>query len=213
MEAIMFKSKLKSTYPVADPVLYLIGKWDELDPIFAGRLAQLAKEYRVQIKLTEGYRSSARQTELYRQYQNYLKTGKGNIKLAAKPGTSWHEYRLAIDTSVQPIRSMPSVQLQKYGLCKPIGSEPWHIQPLETANRKDFKNWEPIWREEEEVAEKTYKTLNDVPSWGKETMKKLIKAGGITPTENDTTTINDDEINITHSMLRIYVSFDKMGRL
>ncbi|MDD4390577.1 MAG: M23 family metallopeptidase [Eubacteriales bacterium] len=58
---------------------------------------------------------------------------------------------------------------------------------------------------EEEEMEKTYKTLDDVPSWGKATMSKLIERGGITP--------DKDEINITHSMLRIYVSLDKMGKL
>ncbi len=209
----MYISKLKNTYPVADPALYLIGKWDELDPIFAGRLAMLAKEYRVKIKMTEGYRSTERQAELYNQYLNYKKTGKGNIKSAAKPGSSWHEYRLAVDTSTQPIRGMSSIQLQKCGLCKPIKSEGWHIQPIETQGQTDKKRFEPIWQEDAEMAEQTYKTLNDVPSWGKATVKKLIEKGGITPTENNTPQIDDDEINITHSMLRIYVSLDKIGRL
>ena len=48
-------------------------------------------------------------------------------------------------------------------------------------------------------------TLNDVPSWGKPTIEKVIKAGGITPTNG--------VIDLTHSMLRIYVSLDKMQKL
>ncbi len=168
----MFKSKLKPAYPVAVPALYIIGKWEELDPIFAGRLAKMAKDYRAQIKLTEGYRSSARQAELYRQYQEYRRTGKGSIKLAAKPGTSWHEFRLAIDTSTQPIRGMPSIQLQKYGLCKPIKSEPWHIQPIETAGQKDYKNWEPIWQEEEMVTETKIMVDGKI-----KTVKRILKDG------------------------------------
>lgn len=72
------------------------------------------------------------------------------------------------------------------------------------------KYGEKTKEDEEEMAEKVYKTLDEVPSWGKETVKKIIARGGITPTENSTATINDDEINLTHSMLRIYVSMDKM---
>jgi hypothetical protein len=63
------------------------------------------------------------------------------------------------------------------------------------------------------MAEPVYKTLDEVPDWGKNTVEKIIKKGGVTPTENSTATINDDEINLTLSMLRIYVSFDKMGKL
>jgi murein DD-endopeptidase MepM/ murein hydrolase activator NlpD len=58
---------------------------------------------------------------------------------------------------------------------------------------------------EEEDMETTYKTLKDVPAWGKATVEKVIKAGGITPTNGN--------IDLTHTMLRIYVSLDKMGRL
>ncbi|MDD4390332.1 MAG: M23 family metallopeptidase [Eubacteriales bacterium] len=58
---------------------------------------------------------------------------------------------------------------------------------------------------EEEEMEKTYKTLDDVPAWGKATIEKVIRAGGITPANGN--------IDLTHSMLRIYVSLDKMQKL
>lgn len=58
---------------------------------------------------------------------------------------------------------------------------------------------------EEEDMETTYKTLKDIPAWGKSTIEKVIKAGGITPTNGN--------INLTHTMLRIYVSLDKMKKL
>lgn len=66
---------------------------------------------------------------------------------------------------------------------------------------------------EEYEMEKTYKTLNDIPSWGKAAMEKVLAKGGIIPVANTTATINDDTIDITHSMLRIYVSLDRMGKL
>ena len=123
-------SKLsKTAYKTADPNGRLTGDWKNIDPVFAGRLAYLCA-----MTLTESYRSTARQTELYNQYLEYKRTGKGNIKSAAKPGCSWHEFRLAIDTSSQPIRGMTNAQLAPYGLCKPLSKEGWHVQPIETIN-------------------------------------------------------------------------------
>lgn len=139
------RSKLKSTlYSVANPSKWLSSGWEDLDPIFAGRLANLAESKGVAIKITAGYRSSEKQAELYKQYLNYKKTGKGSVKLAARPGTSFHEFRLAIDTSTKPFRQMDNEQLKPYGLCKPIKAEGWHIQPIETMGQRDPKNWAPI---------------------------------------------------------------------
>lgn len=138
----MYKSNLSSNYPVAEPSEWLTGSdYKQIDPVFAGRLAYAAKCNKVKIKLTEGYRDTARQTELYNQYLE------GKLQSAAKPGTSWHEYRLAVDTSTQPIRGFGNLQLSQYGLCKPISTEGWHIQPIETLNLKGQANrekWAPV---------------------------------------------------------------------
>lgn len=155
-------SKLKTSYQVADPAMYIIGDWQQLDPVFVGRLAYLAKIKGVKVKLTEGYRSTARQTELYNQYREYMRTGKGSVKLAARPGTSWHEFRLAVDTSTQPIRGMGNGELKAYGLCKPIKSEGWHIQPLETSNTSDRRKWEPVWEEDEMTEEQVKAIVKEV---------------------------------------------------
>lgn len=198
----MLVSKLKTTYKTADPEEWLSGKWEELDPVFAGRLAHLARQCKVKIVMTCGYRSTAEQTRLYNEYLNYKRTGKGSIKLAARPGTSWHEYRLAIDTSVYPIRGMTDKEMRPYGLIKPIKSEPWHIQPIETSGESNRAKWRPK-EQEDEMAETIYKTLSDVPSWGKATVEKLIANGGLTP--------SNGEINLTHTMLRVFVALDKMN--
>ena len=135
----MQKSMLKTSYAVSNPSVYLVGAdFTLIDENFAGRLAEVSRVYNTVTRLTEGFRSSKRQAELYAQYLDYLKTKKGNIKKAAKPGTSKHEYGLAIDTSSQPLRGMTNAELSKYGLHKPISSEPWHIEPIETKNNP---NW------------------------------------------------------------------------
>lgn len=211
MVILIFISKLKTTYPTAD-LSWLIGEPELLDPIFAGRLAHLAESKGVKLELTEGYRSTERQTELYNLYLEYKRTGKGSIKSAAKPGTSWHEYRLAIDTSTQPIRGMNNAELKPYGLCKPIASEGWHIQPIETAgqtNRVAFAPEEVDDMTEAEVkklieeSRTVYRRQSDVPSWAKPTIDKLILEGHIVPSA-------DGSINLTQDLTRALVILDRM---
>ena len=178
-------SKLGKQYNTVEPEGLLTGAdYKEIDTIFAGRLAYLAKINGTTFKLTEGYRTPERQRELYAQYQNYLKTGKGNIKLAEKPTMSWHEWRLAVDTSSQPIRAMTNDQLKPYGLCKPIKSEGWHIQPIETMGISDRKKYAPEGVEDM-TREETIKLIKEIlngdntePSaWAKDEIEQAKKKG------------------------------------
>ena len=135
----ILQSKLSMTaYPVADPKVYLTGDIDGLDPVFAGRLAYVAKVSNTKFKITDGFRSLEDQKKMYADY----KAGKLQAT-AAVPGTSWHGSRLAVDTSSQPIRGMVSAALTKYGLCKPLKNEGWHIQPIETINTGRKMQYEP----------------------------------------------------------------------
>ena len=218
MEAIQIsivtlRSKLSATaYKTAPPEQWLTGAdYRELDPVFAGRLACLARDKKVNLSLTEAYRSTARQAELYRQYQEYLRTGKGSIKSAARPGTSWHEFRLAVDTSTQPIRGMTNAQLKPYGLCKPIASEGWHIQPIETAGKTNRAAYAPEEVEDMTEAEvlklieqsrKVYKKPADLPEWAKPAITKMIKAGHIAPGA-------DGSINMSEDLVRTLVILDR----
>lgn len=216
---IVLKSKLRTTYKTADPASWLTGAdYRELDPIFAGRLAYIAKDSRVNLHLTEGFRSPERQAELYRQYQEYLKTGKGTIRLAAKPGTSRHEYRLAIDTSTQPIRGMSNLALAKYGLCKPIVSEPWHIEPIELMGLNITQIKARYLPEEVEdltenetrklfdemigKARPIYKKVSDLPDWAKPTIEDYIKKGYIAPNAKG-------EINMSEDLVRNLVIMER----
>lgn len=51
-----------------------------------------------------------------------------------------------------------------------------------------------------------YKKITDVPAWGQDAIKKVIAEGGLIPDEQG-------DINLTESMLRIYVGLYRMGRL
>ena len=161
----VWRSKLSATaYPQANPGGKLTGKdYNQIDPVFARRLAACCT-----MNLTEGKRSSARQIDLYNQFLAWKRTGNGDIHSAARPGTSWHEFGLAIDTSSQPIRGMNNSQLAKFGLCKPIKSEGWHIQPIETAklgakaNTAAAKALYPYEQEETEVVKEIKVIINGV---------------------------------------------------
>lgn len=204
-------SKLPNRYPVADYNQWITGDKENLDPVLLGRMAYLGKVYKKKIHITSGggRRSHEYQANLYAQYQNYLKTGKGNIKLAARPYTSSHEFGIAADTSTQPIRGMNNAELKKYGLCKPIRSEGWHIQPIETQYDKDFKKWEPEEdMTKDEVIEiikslnPIYEKLEDIPDWGRPTVAKMIEQGKIKPDPKT------KRIDMSRDLLRAIVILD-----
>lgn len=52
-------------------------------------------------------------------------------------------------------------------------------------------------------ADKVYNTIDEVPSWGKSTVEKLINKGALTGDENG--------LNISYTMLRMLVINDRMG--
>lgn len=183
----MLVSKLNNKYPLADPAVWVKGNYDELDPIFAGRLAAMAASVNTVVVITEGYRSTERQKELYAQFLEYKRTGKGSIKSAAVPGSSWHEFRLAIDTSTYPVRGWSDEQLHKFGLCKPIKTEGWHIQPLETKGQSNRVKWAPVYEEEKEMTEAETRAMvkkinsgmdSKVSEWANDSWEKA-KAEGV----------------------------------
>lgn len=165
----ILKSKLGNTYPTAGPKEFLTGDIGGLDPVFAGRLAYVAKASNTKFKITDGYRSLEDQIKMYADY----KAGKLQAT-AAVPGTSWHGSRLAVDTSSPPIRAMTNAQLAKYGLCKPLPKEGWHIQPIETAKMGVRCNMSLSPEEVEEVETTKTKVLMN----GKETELNTILYNG-----------------------------------
>lgn len=151
-------SKLNTKkYPVGD-----IAKWivaapgvniENVDQVLLGRLAALAEYVGKKITISSGWRSTIKQIDLYIKSggkQDASGNWHGGSGMAARPGWSWHEYGLAIDTSTQWLRDLCSSEatdkqltLMKFGLFKPltIGNktsvcEDWHIQPIETRGKK-----------------------------------------------------------------------------
>lgn len=142
----MLVSRLSaSLYPWADPDMWVdvptSANRDLIDPVLLGRVAALARAKGKKITLTAagGARDTATQARLFAT----LPAGQ-----AARPGTSWHEFGLAVDVSdawaKELHKSDPTdgqTMLLKYGLFKPLAAgnkpgviEDWHIQPIETRN-------------------------------------------------------------------------------
>lgn len=138
-------------YPVADPKIHLV--FDHPDQmgislVFAQRLAAFAASKKKKLYLTSGYRSVAYQKALYDQNcKEHPPHGNGFV---AKPGSSWHNGRCAVDIEdrafwknyiekgdmLKPIKQQ---ELAKFGLALPLNRkdaysvfEWWHIQPIET---------------------------------------------------------------------------------
>jgi hypothetical protein len=131
----------KNTYKTADVNKYLTGDKDGLDPVFAGRLAYIAKAFNTVIKITDGARSHEEQAQMYALY----KAGKLQAT-AAVPGTSKHEFRIAADISTSPIRVMSDKELAQFGVYRPLNNEPWHFEPIETKDKplQHIKTLEPV---------------------------------------------------------------------
>lgn len=171
--------------------------YNKINPLLSERLAKLAKDCGVVIKLTEGFREPERQKALYKQYLEYKRTRKGNVKMAAKPGTSKHEYGLAVDTSTEPIRGMNNSQLLKYGLHKPIKSEPWHIEMIETKNNPDWKKLAEVEDMTEAEVRKILEGERDTPStWATEGVKWAVANKILADDKNLDATITKEQLAV-----------------
>ena len=93
------------------------------------RLYIMGHEYGIsEMRITSGYRSIEKQAVLYKKYQS-------GGTLAAKPGTSWHNFGGAIDIS-DGLRFISESECMKFGLIKPVHTENWHFQIIETRGQK-----------------------------------------------------------------------------
>lgn len=97
---------------------------DGLSPAMLKQFLGMAEEYGrltgKTIGVNSGSRTFEQQAELYKKYP-----GK-----AAKPGRSLHEYGLAVDIDQSVADELDKLGLmKKYGFTRPVGGEPWHIEP------------------------------------------------------------------------------------
>jgi hypothetical protein len=166
----MMKTKLNTKkYPMVSKEqwdLYLTFKdpkdKDEVDPCFLGRLAALSRDIKAALgsawkplHIVDGFRPTSEQEIIFFARGGKYTKEKGYFwpdtvpkpkRTAARPGTSKHGFRLAIDTNTVWAKAINKTEhfdkqttLAKYGLCKPMTKgngfvvlEDWHIQPIET---------------------------------------------------------------------------------
>jgi hypothetical protein len=96
-----------------------------LNPEMHKNLMALVDEYGTTTGKTtfinSGFRTYAQQLKEY-----IAKKGVG----VAKPGSSMHEYGLAVDIPSRILNHMDSLGLlRKYGFTRPVANEPWHLEP------------------------------------------------------------------------------------
>lgn len=117
-------------------------KIHSLDPNVKKLLAGMAKEYKdltgKSLLVTEAYRTKADQEALRQKYGNK----------AAKPGTSLHEFGLAVDINSPDADALDKMGLlRKYGFTRPVGGEPWHLEPSGVATNPKLAKFDKAARE------------------------------------------------------------------
>jgi hypothetical protein len=85
-----------------------------------GMVSEYGEKTGDKLTVTSGFRSKEKQEELYRK----------NPRLAAAPGKSLHEFGLALDADSKTLNKVDDMGLmRKYGFTRPVGGEPWHMEP------------------------------------------------------------------------------------
>jgi hypothetical protein len=99
-------------------------KMAEVNPAFLKQFFGAVEEYYQltgkRVTVTDAYRSFEDQVEMKRKYGSK----------AATPGQSPHGFGLALDVDSKDLDDMDDLGLlRKYGLLRPVGGEPWHLEP------------------------------------------------------------------------------------
>ena len=69
--------------------------------------------------------------DAWRSYEDQMARKRKHGARAAEPGTSLHEFGLAVDIDAPTLNAMDKLGLlRKYGLIRPVGGEPWHLEPI-----------------------------------------------------------------------------------
>lgn len=96
----------------------------DINPEMLKNLRGMAEEYGTltgkRIQINDGFRSREYQAALY----------KKDPSKAAPPGSSLHEFGLAVDINSGDVDTLDKLGLmKKYGFTRPVGAEPWHVEP------------------------------------------------------------------------------------
>lgn len=127
-----------TTQPTVSSGDQLMGSWmgktmtksgdvdtDGVNPSLQANMVNMSKDYfdatGKKLQINSAFRSPQEQEQLYRTKP---------AGYAAKPGSSLHNYGLAVDISSQQANELSGLGLlQRYGFTRPMQKEPWHIQP------------------------------------------------------------------------------------
>lgn len=122
---------------VLDPDAYRLGDTsrlqgdNDINEIFAGRIAALAEDRNEDVYITSGFRSVQEQQKIWDETPVERRG-----KYVAAPGRSRHQYGLAADIKGF-ILYLSNKDLEPYGIYKPMSYERWHIEPIETRYRNN----------------------------------------------------------------------------
>jgi exopolysaccharide biosynthesis protein len=128
-------------YNTADPRQWLIFShpWqDRIYPELAGRLAYLASVKGQRLPVTSGFRSTEEQVDsaedALNEHPDYYQTEDGRVYnkkgqvMVSAPGQSSHNWGYAVDSFNTWLSKISDRELRKYGLCKPMSYENWHVE-------------------------------------------------------------------------------------
>lgn len=92
----------------------------EMLKLFRGMVEEYGQITGKSVQVNSGVRTAAEQARLYRD----------DPSKAAKPGSSLHEFGLAVDVNTADADAMEKLGLmRKYGMTRPVGGEGWHVEP------------------------------------------------------------------------------------
>ncbi len=98
----------------------LDGLHPRMKEAFLGMAQEYGERTGKQLPVNEAFRSFKRQAELYAKHPDK----------AARPGSSLHEYGLAMDIPTVVMKELEDLGLlKKYGFTRPVRGETWHMEP------------------------------------------------------------------------------------
>ncbi len=130
--------ELSSSFPMEDPNQWIEGKTANLNETFRKRLAALAKKFNRKIYISSGYRTLEEQRRIWdeRKREHPGEPDSVTVKWVGRPGGSRHNYGLAVDCN-DWVDGLSNSTLREFGLIKPLPSESWHIEPVESRSGTD----------------------------------------------------------------------------
>jgi Flp pilus assembly protein TadG len=103
---------------------------DGLHPSLEGAVRRLIRAAAGSLRIVSGYRSTARQAELWEQALARYGSAEAADDWVAPPGTSMHERGLAVDLAGDLELASELIRRLGLPLHRPLPNEPWHFELL-----------------------------------------------------------------------------------